>query len=297
MSARQALVALLVLTLAIPAACSNPPPPPSIAPAPQPPSATPDADAATPDSGVADTEPPTASTAEPIADAGPLPFEDKTIACGSRLCHVDREACCGRGDETAACAPRVVKQTASDFAELDPQTQACNGAMPTFCDDSSDCAAGEHCCVGSDPDVTHCQKRPCTTIEVCVPERPCRTAGTTCVAGICRRADVHIPCGTQVCTGATPVCCQDPARGTQACATDCPRGSSFVCAKASDCPAGQICQAYGERSWCTRVADIANAHILCASDTDCPKDVCAFSHGKGRPRCPKGTGVRSCECR
>jgi hypothetical protein len=72
--------------------------------------------------------------------------------------------------------------------------------------------------------------------------------------------------------------------------------SSLVCAKAADCAAGQFCQTYGMHSWCTRVVDIANASVLCASDADCPKDVCAFSNGKGRPRCKQGTGLRSCEC-
>jgi hypothetical protein len=284
------------LAPAIPAACSAPPPPPPAAPAP-PAATSPAEDAAPPEAGAEDASGPAAATDAPPEDAGPPPFEDRTVACGSRLCHVDREVCCG-GGATATCAPRVVTQTAPSNAELAPQIEACNGSLPMFCDDSSDCGSGELCCqewFASDSDVTQCKKDRCTFTEPCVPERPCRTPGTACFGHVCRRTDVHVPCDGQVCTGATPLCCTDPEKGARACVAVCRTGSALTCTKAADCGNGRYCQGDEARSWCTGAPDIANAAVLCAADADCPRNLCIFSHG-GRPRCEKGTGVRRCAC-
>ena len=304
------LGACLFLGLAIPAACGGPPPlPPQ--PSPVPAHAAPGpADAGSPDADRADAadaagEPdaaaaPVAAEPEPAdADAGPPPFEDRTLVCGNKLCRVDHEVCCGNRWQ-GTCGPLVVKPTGGTPQELGPQFEACRGETPTFCDDSSDCGPRERCCeewFTSDRDVTVCKAGGCELHELCVPERPCRTPRTSCVSGVCRGTGARIPCGAVTCQGKTPLCCVDEVHGTRTCGARCESGNAIACTHRADCPPGNWCQGYGGRTWCTGMVDIANASVLCAADSDCPEGLCTWSGG-GKPRCPRGKGqdLRTCSC-
>jgi hypothetical protein len=189
---RPGLMSILII-----AACARPPAPIGVTPPRSPPALAVPSLPTAPVSSVS-------LLAQPFA-ARPA-FKDQTIACGNNLCRVPDQVCCSNTDE-ATCAPRVSKTDAID--DLGPQADVCPGRELAFCDDSSDCAKDQRCCldfIASNVSVTHCSAAVCDEHELCVAERPCRTPSTACIGGQCRRTDVHLSCGEHICSGSTPLC-------------------------------------------------------------------------------------------
>lgn len=198
------------------------------------------------------------------------------------------------GAEAAPKAPASVDEArnVSDMPSAQPAGSAPSAPVasadtaprpaPGACDGSGDCAAGERCCRVRDeafceplsPAVKGRYDTRCLysdAHELCADGSVCRTPGTSCVAGSCRKQGVRLKCGQASCEGDTPVCCFDGSPGYDRCeANKCSRGQQIECRKLADCPSGQVCCAGTDGAHCgVYCADMDT--VLCSSHADCAK--------------------------
>lgn len=133
--------------------------------------------------------------------------------------------------------------------------------------------------------------------ETCADGSPCRTVGTTCVAGQCRKKGVSLKCGETRCEGETPVCCYDGSPGYDRCAAQrCGHGQRLACRKLSDCPTGQMCCAGTEGTSCgVACADMDT--VLCNVNADCAGVTVPLTEGevgKATTCVPYVDGLKRC---
>jgi hypothetical protein len=181
--------------------------------------------------------------------------------------------------------------------------EACSDAKLSFssivrCEDATDCAPNEACCAewvasGSSPAQVCKPLRAgavtCGLSEVC--RSSCRQKGAACVEGVCEKPRAETRCGASVCSGATPDCCGAPPT-CQAKGCLVPR---YTCSVPSDCLPGEHCAVSVAGTACTRLDDIANTSVACASDKDCTKGMCLDP--KGKPRCVAEDWLKVCACK
>ena len=200
-----------------------------------------------------------------------------TVACGVSRCRVPGELCVLLGSTANARAPSW-QCVASDRKLEDEQRYAC--------DDASDCAGGQACCLGLESAFVAyaCSARSGAqancALESCVTEGgvPC-PVGQACREGTCAPADARATCnGGQRCPASAPICVW--ANGNATCASDSPLAAPSApkpnelrmsCASHEDCGAGLHCcsNALGDATGCRVACDLANNLQLCRSDADC----------------------------
>lgn len=236
--------------------------------------------------------PPPRLAAPPAASASttPLPARPPTIRCGDVDCDAKTLVCCqinGSLDAAAAGSPQperkkpaCARRTAleagargSEFAETPwyrQQSQVCGRALSdssslisvTYCDDSSDCPAGQVCSrthgtcgalTASCSDWFYadtCEPIETMPVERCVPGAACRTPGTACFGGECVLSETPRSCGTRTCPAGT-VCCWRREQCYECVARDecgLGPGATQECFGSQDCPAPRRCRAVFEYS-------------------------------------------------
>ena len=243
-------------------------------------------------------------------EVAPLPEFAGPIQCGSTACRGPAEVCCEHDTGIFECVPRSPRH------KLFPQSmfEECGDrvSIQRQCNHSEECPAGQVCCSQDNRSLirtivcmpmNEAENLVCDYNEPCV-DGTCRTFGTVCVRGRCLPGGNKIRCGSQDCTGTTPVCC-DYRGGKSACASSClvsgiPPAYEVECTERSHCPPGAYCQAnviVGGAS-CVRLVDHANAKLLCASDADCSQEGCEIVDPTlPVSRCTStALGRRACEC-
>lgn len=251
--------------------------------------------------------PTTAPTTAPQAGTGP-----RTFGCGNATCKVDKETCCtDSGMEESTCVATVAPGPGDKAQPLAAQLDACKAATKKFyfsevsrCDDSGDCRAGEACCAQllGHGYAVQCQglaSSPggvCPVGERCGPDAPCRTPGTRCDRGACRKPNAALRCGTSTCTAEQACCGESPAscrpRGS------CTDGPEHRCAGPKDCNPGERCLRSPMGTICMGQLDVVNFGVVCEADADCPKQVCSVNPGK-QPTCgpsPFLSWIKECGC-
>jgi len=213
-----------------------------------------------------------ASAAAPAAGQG-------TVACGDGRCVVGAESCL----IVPGAPPRCVRQSFERPAELGGDE-----AVVLFCDDSSDCGAGEQCCLGNHwagpgPLGAACLASTCPDHVACTPGGSC-PAGLRCEPanygaehGSCQPESPGAACGATRCAGGTPVCCQDLAAGTARCAAspgDCTvEEGPYRCRNRRDCGGQYVCCAQMPAgSYCMGVCPGPALGVLCDTVADCPPE-------------------------
>ena len=246
----------------------------------------------------------------PLPDPPDHAAGDGGITCGSARCKVGSETCCGYSD-VFACVPRAREGSAAageNQRETWGQAQymACTTHPPTdlsltsmaTCDDANDCRADEACCamgLGGDMIVDVCERRQgsassCDFGERCHEGSPCRTAGTQCIEGRCRKGPMK-SCGGVACSDDAPLCCAPfgddgkPTCGTTASCEAKDLSARFECRLPSDCPPGEACMSFLGGTTCQGSVDVWNGMLLCAADADCPATMCEMMAPGARPRC------------
>jgi hypothetical protein len=218
------------------------------------------------------------------------------VRCGAASCTRGAEVCCHFSD-VAVCAPASSAADAP-MSRWPDQAKACGQASTTelsltamsACDDSGDCSGEQRCCseaIGSDLSIDTCQVEACSYGELCS-GGACKTPGTECVAGRCRKGPVR-ECAGKACSAAAPLCCGPFGADAPSCHDEagCSAGdlsAHYECTAQSDCPAGERCQTLIVGTRCQASFDPVNAGLVCASDADCAADVCAIMVAK-RARC------------
>ncbi len=218
------------------------------------------------------TLPSPSTTASPRSDeTGP----QGTIACGAAVCRVGAEKCCPL--DGGFCAP--VSPAQGSYCTKGDQTR---GAL--FCDDSSDCPAGQSCCwdaADSENLYTHCAVGPCALGQACHVGGPC-PSGFECSTpdkpnpGTCEWKSPQAPCGARTCTGATPACCWNGRTKTARCVADKPgactgdEGPTTIirCMAPSDCGGSTCCAGPSRDTYCQ--GECINAGVVCRTKADCP---------------------------
>ena len=103
---------------------------------------------------------------------GTTPFSAE-VSCGAAVCSGATPVCCVPAVDPPICATYMGSLSCG------------NGpAVSMFCDDPSDCLAGQVCCVDSNAEsggVYTCGYAPCATHEACTPGGTCEQAGFVCV--------------------------------------------------------------------------------------------------------------------
>jgi len=193
---------------------------------------------------------------------------------------VPREICVLRAIAGNADAPTWLCQ---------PSDRELAGEESYACDDASDCADGQACCLGfeSASVVYACSVRSGArancALESCVEAggAPCPSA-QVCRAGACVPADAGARCvGGKRCPPPAPICVW--ARGIATCtgerersdpAEPAPNELRMSCASNADCGIGLRCctNALGNATSCRVNCDLANNLALCDKDADCPAE-------------------------
>ncbi|MCC6213480.1 MAG: hypothetical protein IT376_01310 [Polyangiaceae bacterium] len=245
----------------------------------------------------------------PAAPAAPpaAVTEGALVECGASRCRAGVESCCffaSGGACVASVAPGV--DDASQL--LASQLAACEQAPHEYslteirrCDESSDCPAGQACCgrfLFGGAAAALCEPlgspgpAACELAERCRVTETCRTPGSVCDDGACRRP-VSLTCAGLACPASAAACCGEaPAcRAPDACPPHEPR---YRCAAPVDCLPGEHCALSAFGSVCTAFVDLANTRRVCATAADC---------GGGDPLCARYEcapsevpGVLACRC-
>lgn len=255
---------------------------------------------------------PPAVSVPPRAASGP-----GKIACGSALCDATKETCCQLFTEGAAprCVLRVAEERGAGVSPPAwPLVVSCAPAGDTSavqevarCDDSGDCPKAQRCCrdhLGGEHLQRHCSARSCEFFEVCDQGAPCRTPGTRCDRGECRKV-AQVACSGATCAGPESLCCTSEkltdyaCRPSAACDPFFPR---IECTGPADCPDGQDCElTQGKSAMCRGgMHDVANTGVACRTDRDCARYGCngAKACVDVRPGDGQVPGVaRVCACR
>ncbi len=225
------------------------------------------------------TVPPGSDGTSQDAGAGSSAPTDQRVACGDTTCDVGAgQMCCAARlpDQQARCMP------ASEAEACDQQK--------TFCDDTTDCPSGTHCCSTFDARLdTHyaCEALPCQRgAEVCA-EGVC-AEGYVCEdddafpGKACRFAKVEIGCGDVKCAGTTPVCTYDASTKKGTCKARVDESMPFGhlrCDGHDDCGEGNVCVYAMGGTMCSAPeaydTTLTNATITCQQNGDCPTQLAA----------------------
>jgi hypothetical protein len=103
---------------------------------------------------------------------GTTPFSAE-VSCGAAICSGATPVCCVQAVDPPACAAYMGSLSCGE-----------GPAVSMFCDDPSDCLAGQVCCVDSNAGnggVYTCGYAPCATHEACTPGGTCEQAGFVCI--------------------------------------------------------------------------------------------------------------------
>lgn len=255
---------------------------------------------------------PAAVSVPPRAASGP-----GKIACGASLCDATKETCCQLFTEGVAprCVLRVAEERGAGVSPPAwPLVVSCAPAGDTSavqevarCDDSGDCPKAQRCCrdhLGGEHLQRHCSAKACEFLEVCDQGAPCRTPGTRCDRGECRKV-AQVACAGATCSGPESMCCTSErltdyaCRPSAACDPFFPR---IECTGPADCPDGQDCElTQGKSATCRGgMHDIANTGVACRTDRDCARYACSGAKAcvDVRPGDGQVPGVaRVCACR
>lgn len=215
-------------------------------------------------------------------DAPPLlpvqPTSPGRVDCGTTTCTARTEMCVIGPDQVGQCIPHG--NAATDHATLASQALPYAQRMAVrACDEAADCPPGQGCCevYESPTDITlrQCQRYPCLEGELCLPGGACRPGFRCDVVpgartGTCTQQNPGAQCGSQRCSGDTPVCCWNATSQTGYCTgpwDKCrePSETRLACAESRDC-GGSPCLRYlyggyqctgkhWTESVCTRLAD------------------------------------------
>lgn len=221
--------------------------------------------------------PPVATESALPNRVGALGSTRGTVACGDSRCRVPGEICVLLSSPANTRAPSW--QCLPSDRKLDDEQRFA-------CDDASDCAGGQACCLGLESAFVAygCSPRSGArancALESCVAEGglPC-PVGQACRAGTCAPADARATCtGDQRCPASAPICVW--ANANARCASDSPLAElsaprpkqlRMSCASNEDCGAGLRCctNALGDATSCRVACDLANNLQLCRRDADC----------------------------
>ena len=200
-----------------------------------------------------------------------------TVACGTSRCAVPAEIC-------VSLAPTA---GAGSTFRCVPKGRELEVEQAYACDDASDCADGQACCLGLESaSLTYaCSERSGArancALEICVEAggTPC-PSGQVCKAGVCAPDGARATCnGGQRCPLSAPMCVW--AKGAASCTLE-PTGPSegepsstdvrMSCSSKRDCGDGLRCctNALGNSTSCRVNCDYANNQELCEHDADCP---------------------------
>lgn len=202
-----------------------------------------------------------------------------TVACGDARCVARAESCL----IVPGAAPRCVRQTFEHPTDLGGDE-----GVVLFCDDSSDCAAGEQCCLGNHwagpgPLGAACLTGTCPDSVACSPGSQC-PPGLRCEPaahgaqhGSCQPERPGAACGATRCVGATPICCENLEATTQRCVAtpaDCnPEEGPYRCRNRGDCGGQYVCCAQMPAgSYCMGVCPGPALGVLCDTVADCPPE-------------------------
>jgi len=225
---------------------------------------------------------PAASAAEGDAPPNRLAVAGSTrgtVACGTSRCAVPAEICVSL-EPTAG--------TGAGFRCV-PKGRELEAEQAYACDDASDCAEGQACCLGFESAslLYACSERSGArancALEACVEAggAPCPT-GQVCKAGVCAPDGARATCnGGQRCPLSAPICVW--AKGAATCARDRTGPNAgepsslevrMSCSSNRDCGDGLRCctNALGDSTSCRVNCDYANNQELCLHDADCPAD-------------------------
>ena len=197
------------------------------------------------------------------------------VACGASRCAVPAEICVS------------LEQTAGAGATFRcvPKGRELEAEQAYACDDASDCAEGQTCCLGveSASSTYACSERSGArancALEICVEGggAPCPT-GQVCKAGVCAPDGARATCnGGQRCPLSAPICVW--AKGAATCTRQLtgrsdgepsPTEVRMSCSSKRDCGDGLRCctNALGDSSSCRVNCDYANNQELCERDAD-----------------------------
>lgn len=211
-----------------------------------------------------------------------------SFECGDTRCRSGLETCCANGRE-GTCLPLVNDAPVGEPGYLKTQWEYCDEVkfplQASFdrmarCDESLDCEPNHVCCeqwlFSGSSGLADCKpmlpsgETPCDFGETCIEGSPCRTPGTECVSGMCRRKLAERACGPERCSGDAPVCCSEP----QGCAAEgaCPRDKRLRCTSHADCVKGETCRVSGPGSTTCAKAVVHPDYTpyVCKKDRDCP---------------------------
>jgi hypothetical protein len=237
---------------------------------------------------------PSASERPAVSESAPEPGPPPPVSdldsfeCGDTRCRSGLETCCANGRE-GTCLPSVNDAPIGEVGYLKTQWEHCDAVkfplQASFdrmarCDESIDCEPNHVCCeqwlFSGSSGLADCLPlprgggTPCDFGETCIEGSSCRTPGTECDSGMCRKKLAERACGSEKCSGDRPVCCSEPlgcvAEG--ACAT----GKRLVCTGHADCVKGEKCIAngFGGTTCAKAVVHPDYAPYLCKRDADCP---------------------------
>jgi hypothetical protein len=221
----------------------------------------------------------------------------KSFACGAGRCQVGSESCCGKGDD-ATCVENAPPDPPGTSQLWASQIERCEAAPGKYaldeiarCRSSEHCPGQELCCnefLYGGASAILCKppeggEPACNYGEMCTPDLPCRSPGTSCVKGICRKS-TQVSCGGKMCDLTTHTCVHtDPDVPT---APSCEAEDqieawraegrpifSIGCLRHADCQSGELCREALGSSSCLR-ADDGMSGVMCEDSRDCPTDMC-----------------------
>lgn len=247
--------------------------------------------------------------ADVVAEAAaPLPrtSDPAQFACGALRCKSGSESCCLFSDE-GVCVPSVPPGPNDHVQVLASQLEACGATKHEYsltelrrCDESSDCVRGQACCGmflygGASADfcvpIKTPGRAPCDFSEVCISDDTCRTAGSKCIDGACKKP-VTLSCNGRLCSGADSACCGDPPSCRSP--SQCEALPRYRCTSPKDCLPGERCQLQVMGSVCTNFLDLANTRSACDKTADCgPGDFICKRYVCKASEVP---GIKACQC-
>lgn len=233
--------------------------------------------------------------------------EGAQVECGAARCRAGVESCCFFSGE-GACVASVAPGPDDPAQLLASQLAACEAAPHEYaltelrrCDESSDCPAGQSCCgrfLFGGAAASLCEplgapdRAACELSERCRVTETCRTPGSTCDDGACRKP-ATLTCAGLACPSTAAACCGDPpaCRAPAACPPHEPR---YRCTTPADCLAGEHCALSAFGSMCTAFVDLANTRRVCVTAADCGDGDTFCARYECAPS--EVPGIRACGC-
>ncbi len=237
-----------------------------------------------------------------------------SFECGDVRCRSGIETCCANGRE-GRCLPSVDDGPVGEIGYLKTQWEQCdelrfslNASFDRMarCDESLDCEPKHVCCeqwlFSGSSGLADCLpmprdgSTPCDFGETCIEGSSCRTPGTECVSGMCRKKLAERACGPDTCKGATPVCCSDPL----GCVAEggCSRDDRLRCTSDADCVKGEKCVASGVGATTCLKSPIHPDYTpyVCKRDRDCPNPCTSLPGTKAKCMPTSVPWISTCSC-